>query len=527
MLLEKNTILQIFGSLMKKPTLLTEVDRYTFYPSDFSSSFEKYIYGAIYNLFSAGVEKINIVDVDNYLKEHSGIYETFKSNRGIEYLQDALDIAQEDNFGFYYNKLKKYNAIKDLNSIGLKTDWIYPEDEFDKEYNKKIQKFEETSVLDIFNLVRTKLSEVESKYGSATVESIYANYQLEELLKRLKESPDVGPCLQGNIFNTIVRGARQGMYYIRSAGTGIGKTRSIIGDACHLAYPIRYNPTKKEWEKNGSSNKVLYVATEQKPVEIQTMILAYITGINEEKFLLGTYTEEEYEVVKIALQVMKKYEGNLIIARLPDPCMAQIKLIFRQYCLQKDVKFVFYDYIFSSPALLNEYRDLGIREDVILGHLSTLLKDMAAELGIFVMSSTQITGDLTQAKGIRNQSFLRGSKAIADKADGGIIAAVTTRDEQELLASVVSKVGKMPNQVADIYKIRGGRFKDVRVWSYMDLGTCRKEDLLVTDDQYNPVEEFSVIEFLFEEPDYSEEVNKYNHQKPNEKKGVPKWTGDF
>ena len=53
-------------------------------------------------------------------------------------------------------------------------------------------------------------------------------------------------------------------------------------------------------------------------------------------------------------------------------------------------------------------------------------------------------------------------------------------------------IGKAPNQVTDIYKVRRGRWTEVRVWSYMDLGTCRKEDLFITDGNLNNVFDFQI-----------------------------------
>jgi hypothetical protein len=52
----------------------------------------------------------------------------------------------------------------------------------------------------------------------------------------------------------------------------------------------------------------------------------------------------------------------------------------------------------------------------------------------------------------------------------------------------------MPNQVLDIYKNRRGQFKDIRIWSSSDLGTCRREDIIVTDANYNPIDNITLIE---------------------------------
>ena len=42
---------------MKEPATLSQVDIYNLIPDDFTCPFEKYIYGAIYNLYANGAKK--------------------------------------------------------------------------------------------------------------------------------------------------------------------------------------------------------------------------------------------------------------------------------------------------------------------------------------------------------------------------------------------------------------------------------------------------------------------------------------
>lgn len=145
------------------------------------------------------------------------------------------------------------------------------------------------------------------------------------------------------------------------------------------------------WVQTGPCEKVLYIMTEQDPAEIQTMVLAYLTGLNEDIFLYGTYKEEHMERIGKAMDIMERYKDNLLFARIPDPCSSIVKNLFRRYNLQYGVTNFFYDYIFSSPAMLNEYRDLGIQEFVALRLFTTTLKNLAVELNSFIMTSTQIS----------------------------------------------------------------------------------------------------------------------------------------
>lgn len=500
MTLDKQIVMQIFGCIMQQPSLLSEVENYSLIPSDFESSFEKYIFMSLANLHREGAETISIVDIDSYLAEKPHIHEIFNKYNGIEYLQDAIDMADIENFNYYYNKLKKYNAIKDLQNLGFDTNSIYPDKDMlsDEDYKKR-EEFDNLTIADIFSKIKADISDAEAKYGCSAAKTVKASDNIRELIERLQTSPEVGAPCQGDIFNTITRGARKGKFYLLSALSGGSKTRTMVGNGCYIAYPIRYDSRLQQWVNTGSCEKVLYVGTEQVYEEIQTMILAYLTDINEEIILNGEYTEQQQDLINKAIQIMDAYSDNFIISQLPEPNLAQVKTHLRKYCLREGCEYVFYDYIFATPSLLNEFRDLAIRQDVALRMLSTLLKDLAVELDVFIMSATQITGTVEFKQGyIRNYMLLRDSKSIPDKADFAAIKAKVLPEELNLLEEVCREIGVYPNQVTDVYKMRRGRYVDVRIWSLADLGTLRSRDLFITDANMNIVQNFAVKSTVIE-----------------------------
>lgn len=510
---DKNLILQIFGSLMKKPHLLSEVDKYFLLPDDFSNTFERNIFSAIYNLYQNGATRITVVDIDNYLDSHPGAHSIFTKENGIEYLNDCEELSQLENFDYYYNKLKKLNCLRDLNKMGYNTSQIYSQ-EISEDAKKINEKFENLSIPDILEICKKGISTIEHRYQNRYDNNATTAFQgIEELVEQLKISPEIGANLPGHIINTIVRGARKGMFYLKSASSGVGKTRGLVGDACFLSYPIRYDSITESWIQDGSNEKVLYVVTEQTDEEIKTMILSYLADVNEEKILYGKYSFQEGERIKKAIEIMKIYENNFHIAKLSDPNIAQVKALLRKYYFEHNIENVFYDYIFSSPSLLSEFRDLKIQENVVLNMLSTALKDIASELKIFISSSTQLNrGGEDSKTGVKNQNNIRGAISIVDKVDIAYIFARTTPDEIEALSGFIESTGIIPNQVADIYKVRRGRFTNVRVWSLFDYGTCRKRDLFITNGDFSPVKEFTPIQFLNADcGEYNSLLNQLNN----------------
>lgn len=709
---------------MSKPELLSETDKYFLEPGDFTQQLDKFIFSAIYNLYVNGAEKIHAADVDNYLQQNSLAKQLMEKENGLSLLQDCEIESEVSNFNYYYNKLKKFNLIRELQLSKDDIDEIYCEDILNERYAEISNRFERMNAVDVVNMLKSKIANIENRYVLNNIaEESRPSDSIRQRVKEWKEKPEIGCMLQGEIFNTITRGGRKGKLYIRSAGSGAGKalpnftriptpdgwksvgeikvgdllfdrfgnptkvlkvfpqqekkeiykvyfksgrvaeccdehlwsyysnkndrnpnklitttlrniidnprglhdtkgryrwsipvtepvkypeksysidpyvmglilgdgsfrydlsnksfsfsssdeelvkaicdrqgystykrnsdhnynwsfelvnqekhknvwvedilseypelwqlksgdkyipqefllgsveqrydllaglldtdgsidekgrigfttispilrdniielceslgltcnystdtrsdkytigecynlhiqapktvkaklfklkrkldiaiaytnngkreerrdrdsiikiestgefvdmtcfyvdndehlflmnnyicthnTRSMVGDACHIAYPLRFDPKVGKWVSTGSCEKVLYVMTEQDIEEIDTMIMAYLTGYNEDIFTYGTFDENDPRI-QTAMDIMERYADNMNYAKVSDPCSSVIKNLFRRRNLQDGIENFFYDYIFSSPAMLDEYRDLKIRED--------------------------------------------------------------------------------------------------------------------------------------------------------------------
>lgn len=488
---DKNAIMQVIGSLMKTPVLLAD-GKYILTKNDFDLPLARNIFIGISNLFqNYKMETISTVDIDNWFQQIEANYEVFKKQNGLQYLNDCVAISNENAFDYYYNRLKKLSALRALKNDGFDIRKIYNEDEIDLIKEKKQQEnLDKMTLQEIFDVFLKGLNDLQYDYicKDDSEEGLIAT-GTDKLFEELQKNPEIGAPLQGEIYNTLVRGARLKKYYLISGASGTGKTRQMVGHACTLAFPERYDLKKNTWVVTGEGKKILFFATEMEKEEIQTMILAHISGINEDKILNNYYeTPEEKQRVYDAIKIMDYYKDNFIFVRVGDPSIGQIKTLIRKEVLKYDIKYVFYDYIFSSPGLLAEYKDLNLREDVILMMTSIALKDLANELNIFMMSGTQLNEKWKEYKGIRDYNLIRGSKAIADKIDVGGISLPLTPEEHEKIDATARKLGKdLPTQVQDMYKIRRGKYNRVRIWSKVDLGICRTEDLFLTDQEGNVI----------------------------------------
>ena len=492
-MIDKRDIQQILGCLMKKPQLLSEIDKYSFVLTDFPTRFERSIFMAINGLYRNGATKIQPIDIENFIEPDQVSAKLFKDKNGIEYLQDIIELSEIDNFNFYYNRFKMFNLLKDLKKQGFNTDEFYCEDLTNPKCEEINEQFNFLTPKKITDAVRKKLLGVESKYETSDeIEIESAAIGIEDLIDELGAAYEIGMPVQGAIYNQVIDGAKKGTLTIRSAASGVGKTSNAIADACYLAYPFRYNSITCSWEQKGNSEKVLFIVTEQRFKEVRLMILAYLTDINRSRFKYADFSERERGVITQAIHLMEKYSENLILVKMPNPTIETVKTIVRENCIIHDIGYVFYDYIFIGPSLLNEFKGFALRNDEVLLMFATALKDLAVELDVAMFTSTQLNAKGDDNKDIRNEGSLAGGRSTINKADNGAIMARPTKEELELLEPLYeNNPDNKPNLVTDIFKVRSGEWTQVRIWSDMNLGTLKKRDLFITDSRIEPIENFN------------------------------------
>lgn len=481
-------IIQVIGCVFNNAAILDDTDKYSIHEEDFIEDFHKVVFGSMYNIYLTG-SQVTLDAIIDYLSNRPKYEAIFKKNKGEEYLLEASQIAHADTFNYYYNRLKKFTLLRAYESYGVDVKELY--DPYDLLNTKKKQEQENwldsVTIADIVQVVDNRIDEIRSKFAD---DELGVGYQagdgIFELVDSLKEHPEVGIPLYGPLINTVTRGARLRKFYLRSAATGLGKTRSMIADACNFACNKIYHD-QFGWIKNGKSQPTLFIATEQDKSEVQTMMLAFLSNVNEDHILNGRYLEGEEERVREAARIIK--DSPLWIEELPDFSLQDVENKIKKYIREHDVKYVTFDYIQTSLKILEEItkRSGGVRlrEDNILFMLSARLKDLANKYGIFIMSATQLNGSYQDSE-TPDQNLLRGAKSIADRIDVGMILLNVTEQDIEKLAPILESNPnlKMPSVKLSIYKNRRGSYKGVYLWCAADLGTCRIEPQFCTSWRY-------------------------------------------
>lgn len=488
------SINQVIGSIYKNPKILMQDDKYTFSEHDFPSNFHKITFSAIYNLFQLGSNNINFEVLQDYFSQRPKAKAEFEVNKGYEYLLKVGEVASFDTFNYYYNRLKKMSLLRAYEDMGMNLDWIYNPD-LALTDSKKLQEQEDyidnATLEDISNKINDKIDDIKIRFVQS-VESCGCQIGdgVVEFLESLKETPALGYPLYGDYINTVCRGARLGKFFLRSAPTGVGKTRSMIADVCYIGCDQMYDVLQNKWIGIGSQQNCLFIATEQDLQECQSMCIAFISGVEEEHILKGEYYVGEWERVLKASQILKN--SKIYFECMPDFTMKSIEANIKKHIREHEVQYIFMDYIHSSASILMEVGGnkgvKGLREDNVLFLMSSKLKDIAVQYNVFVMSSTQLNAAYTDSD-TPDQNLLRGSKAIADRIDlGGILLDATKEDTEKISLFCKKNNLEVPNVKLSVYKNRQGKYKGIYLWIVADKGTCRFNVIFATDWAYNIID---------------------------------------
>lgn len=485
--------LQVIGNIYQHPSLIDQNEKYKFNQEDFVVDLHKVVFESIYNLHALGAKEINTNTIEDYLSgkpKHLAIY---KANHGQEWLEKLSDSTQSAAFDYYYNRMKKMTLLRCYQKAGLDLSWLYDIDNVIdiKKKQKQEQWLDSTDINDIADLIDKKFAEIRLKYA-ANVQNdfIQAGQNIMDLLERLKKNPEVGYPLFGSLVNGIHRGARLKKFYLRSAATGVGKTRAMIADACNIACDEIYDLKEGKWIKNGTMESVVYITTEQDQEEVQTMMLAFVSAVNEDHIITGSYAYGEWERVARAAEVLDR--TKLQIKKLPDFSLQDIENTIKFAIHEWNCQYVFFDYIHTSMKILSEISSRagikGLREDNVLFMISVRLKDLCNQYEVFIMSSTQLNSDyLTAAQ--YDQNLLRGAKSIADKIDCGMIMLQTNKEDENALKNILLQNGlEMPEIKISVYKNRRGKYKDILLWCRALRGICRIQPMFATDYRYQLVD---------------------------------------
>lgn len=485
---------EVLGAILQSPVLITQ---HQITQLDFADSFHRILFAAINNLYAQGATNIDGVAVDEYLSHYESQHRAFQAGGGVQYVDDVKEVAVLDNIKYYVDQLKKFSLLRRYKQNGLDvSDYFDPTEIEPSKIEEKRQKLDSESITDIINHYRRVMLRVTQPFVcSESRDSKKAGEGGLEQKERWKKSVAWGAGYSSAYLTTALHGMRPKMLTIRSAGTGVGKTRTALADLAYSCTPYYYDKKQDAWAKNpnGLNNGALYIGTEMELLEeIDPILWAYIADVPQDHIKYNAYGLGEEERVDRAIQILEK-QSNIWLEYLPDFNIQALQNVIEEHVLEHHVKYVFFDYIHSTTSLISEFQHnakakIAIREDQVLLELSTKLKQLANDLGVCINTATQVNAGFKDENN-RDQTIVAGSKAVINKADNAMIAMPPTTKELAQVEPILDAMGfpYRPNLVYTVYKVRDSQWKGIKIWLYIDYGTMRTHDMFVTNNEYELV----------------------------------------
>lgn len=494
---DSESCVQIIGCAMLDPSLLDDDGAYFYNEDDFTSEFHKVIFGAMNNLYIMGATSLDVKTVDGYLKDKPQSYAIFKNGNGTKWLMEAMDAADINNFDYYYNRVKKMTLLRGYIRAGLDVSWLLDMDNI-TDLNKKqnqLEYFDSLSLEEVADKLENRILDIRSTYVDNSIEDgVLLGDGMVDLLQSLERIPDVGYPMFGDLVNPITRGMRLGKFYIRSSATGVGKSRTMMADFCNATCDKIWKDG--QWIDNGPALPSMFISTELEIDELQTLAVAFLADVEEHKIITGQMDFDERERVIQATEVFERAPAYIYI--VPDFGIKDIENLIKRNIRTRKVRWIFYDYLHSSMKIISDIArasgGMKLREDLILFLFSVKLKEIATAFNVFILTSTQLNMSY-KTDDMPDQNLLRGSKAVADKADWGSILLNVTQNDLDKLDNILSDEGvTIPNVKLSIYKNRRGKYTNCFLWMKANKGTARFDGLFLTNWNYEliPIEELKI-----------------------------------
>jgi replicative DNA helicase len=138
----------------------------------------------------------------------------------------------------------------------------------------------------------------------------------------------------------------------------------------------------------------MFISTELEIDELQTIAIAFIADVDEDKILSGQLNFDERERVIEAINIFKEAPAYIYV--VPDFGIKDIENLIKRNIRTRKVRYLYYDYLHSSMKIISDIArasgGMKLREDLILFLLSVKLKEIATVFNVYIMTASQLNG---------------------------------------------------------------------------------------------------------------------------------------
>lgn len=396
----------IVGALWKEPNL------YFDYPELNRSMFKNPVWIFYYTIGSKiankGINKIDEVATELYLKDHDKAYKTYNEYGGFDTISKLIDFISVENIESYIEDLKKWSALYSIVE------------------NMNIN---EQSIDDVRDMDVNELYD----YFNAQINNIFINTDdgveahkledgLSEIIEEANEGMNVGMPIPSKILSNEIGGVSKGQIILVGGLSGVGKTTITI----QLMLAALFEQEEPS----------VIMLNEQNHVKWKQELLTWIINnkllkkgdkpFNKKRWREGNFTEKEMNyLLEAKIYLEKKMENNeIILCHFKSYSRKQAERLIRKYASLGVTNFILDTFKISSDRNNNEAFWLSMQED--MRRFDDLVKSSNLNVSLWVTLQLQ--------KGSALKRYLTGdsigmAKNVIDVASVGLLIRRLRNDE--------------------------------------------------------------------------------------------------
>lgn len=400
----------VVGSIFKSPDLFIENGHNIRSKYDFYDEATRFFYDNAEIIYKTRSQVFNRSVISTYMAEDEERLSFYKKYGGWKTLESWMGLAVTDNFGGYFEVLKKYSLLREYQKNG-----------FDIEKIMKHPKFELLSPMDIYRLIRAKADRIHTVILT-NEEAEILNSNIKSTLIHCMETPDLGIPMPFPIMSDMVRGLKTESTMAVGMLSNAGKSRYMTLIIAYVTLVLKEKVYVLLNEMSIQEIRYALITTVINNPEFQELYGLKLKK-KEKELTLGLYkdkngefiypqkdewgdvvesiedyvnrvaaTSEEYQkIMNVASWIEDQTQGLIFtedVSTAYDDKTLEFKI--RKANLTYGIKYFFYDTFKNDLATTGDWAAMKIT--------ATKLTELAKELKMFGYLSIQLTDDANFVK---------------------------------------------------------------------------------------------------------------------------------
>lgn len=271
--------------------------------------------------------------------------------------------------------------------------------------------------------------------------------------------------------------------YKKAHGNNNPKTRIKMLEALNNACEYMWDNDNEEWIYTGVAKPTLFISTEVTMKSLLTMLISFISGVEESKIKRRRCTAEEKKRIKKARHIFKK--GKLYLEYMPNFTIESIDSCIEKYVLNKKIEFLYFDYIHASANVMasvaRRTSNKSLGTDKVLEAFSIELKNLCNKYFLNLATSCQVNRN-SQGEDAKSFGSVRGAFSLPDKFDNVMFSETPNKKDIQKFKDLELYEGLLePNFTITILKNRDGEDNEITLWFNLNRGNMRFTFLNATD----------------------------------------------